>query len=176
MWIIGDLDSSEGQAMVNDALTHVQVGRVLLFEAVAHSKQEESASRLGFVHIPNPASAKPDEIRLSTLLYILYMESSLHTIHPSQLQALIKEFSTAKDNLDTDGNILSEESQKAFENTPLHAFSAAGWGVGDTAAAAQFWSNIGKSFAKELELKSSLPHLLINGRVSAAFYGVHMQD
>jgi len=94
------------------------------------------------------------------------MESSLHTIHPTQLQALLKEFSNVKDNLDTDGNILSEESQKAFENTPLHAFSAAGWGSKDTAAAADFWAQIGQSFGAALELKSSLPHLLINGRVS----------
>ena len=128
----------------------------------------ESASRLGFLHIPDPASARPDEIRFSTLLYILYMESSLHTIHPSQLQALIKEFSSITDNLDTDGNILSEESQKVFENTPLHAFSAAGWGSKDTAASADFWAGIGKHFRKELEVKSSLPHLLINGRVSPA--------
>jgi hypothetical protein len=94
------------------------------------------------------------------------MESSLHNIHPSQLHALIKEFSTVKDNLDIDGNILSEESQKVFENTPLHAFSAAGWGAKDTAAAAEFWAGIGKHFGRELELRSSLPHLLINGRVS----------
>ena len=27
MWIVGDLDSLDGQAMINDALTHVQVSR-----------------------------------------------------------------------------------------------------------------------------------------------------
>lgn len=118
------------------------------------------------MHLPNTGGDESSDICFSTLLYTLLMESSLQTLHPAQLQTLLREFEKIKSNLDTDGNILSEDAQATFEGTPLHSFSSAGWSAADAVAASKFWDNLAKELRPALGLRSTLPHLLINGRVS----------
>ena len=131
----------------------------------ADKQKENTATRLGFVHVPSTTS-HPTGIRLSTLIYQLVIESTLHSIHPSELQSVLREFDQIKDNLDRDGEISSSESLESSGTSPLHVFSTSGWSIAETAAAADFWSTVGGAFKRHLNLGSSLPYLLINGRVS----------
>jgi UDP-glucose:glycoprotein glucosyltransferase len=117
------------------------------------------------MHLPSAGSQQSGEVRFSTLLYTLLMESALQTLHPAQLQTLLREFENIKSNLDADGDILSEDAQTTFEGTPLHAFSSAGWSSADAAAASKFWHELARHIRPALGLRSTLPHLLINGRV-----------
>lgn len=94
------------------------------------------------------------------------MQSRLHTLDPGVLRTILPEFDGFKDNLDSDGNILSDYSQQVFGDTPLHAFSSAGWGVNEVAEADRFWTSVGSGVKQKLKLRSASPHLLVNGRVS----------
>lgn len=151
MWIVGDLDSSDGLEMVRGALTHLQ--------------RKDSASRLGFIHVSSEVPAQSSGF--STILYQLLAGSALHTLAPADLLSLVAEIveaSASGDNLDQAGRIYSEESQMVFQGTPLHAFTSSGWSAADVAAAAEFWK-VGSEIASSLGLQSGQTHILVNGRV-----------
>lgn len=122
--------------------------------------------RVGFVHTPNPDTKHIPGLRLSTLIYKLLMESGLHMLSPDHFRTILPELTAMKDNLDTDGHILSAQAQRVFGDTPLHAFSSSGWGVAETSEASQFWESVGSDIVKKLKLRSASPHLVMNGRVS----------
>ena len=165
MWIVGDLDTEEGRRLAEDALSYLSVC-YRLTNYVSNKQGEDVASRLGFIHVPNRARAATSGPQLSTLLYQLYMQSALHALKPSDLLDLFHEYDNVKDNLDADGNIQMDGSQRVFEGSALNAFSFAGWGTADTAAAASFWLDVGGSLGEEMGIQSSSPYILMNGRVS----------
>ena len=69
----------------------------------------------------------------------------------------------------------SESAQAAFKGTPLHAFTSSGWSEVETAAAGEFWK-VGRSIAEALGLRDTLPHLLVNGRVSLMVHHTAQSD
>jgi UDP-glucose:glycoprotein glucosyltransferase len=165
MWLIGDLDTSDAQKIALDALAHLQVnitrGTPLIPKTI------QCATRLGFIHIPSVRSSHNSGYRLSTLIYQLLSRSALSSTSPAELFSLIEDLGSKTDNLDKDGWIEKESIDEiAAEGSPLHSYSSSGWTASDTAAAARFWS-VGSSIASKLDLHSDLPHLLVNGRVSA---------
>jgi UDP-glucose:glycoprotein glucosyltransferase len=150
MWVVGDLDSSEGLQLVRDTLDRVS--------------SEECSFRLGFIHVP-PAQSNTEGY-FSTVLYHLISLSALQTITPQQLLDLVTEVqgTASLDNLDTAGRIFSEGTQEVFRDTPLHALTSSGWETADVAAAAEFWK-AGSEIANALNIKPDHPYLLVNGRV-----------
>ncbi|EIW69539.1 hypothetical protein TREMEDRAFT_44060 [Tremella mesenterica DSM 1558] len=136
IWIIADLDSSAGRRTVMDALESLQL--------------PSNLARIGFVHVPSDVSAT-NGARLSTLIYKLMSSSILNEVQPSQL-------------LDVIQSLEKGDSVEWKEGTPLHAFSSSGWSAADDIAAARFWE-VGSTIGAELKIRSSHPHLLINGRL-----------
>lgn len=163
MWLIGDLDSSDGLALVRNALQHLAL--------------ESTAARLGFVHVPtSKPSGQSSAIRLSTLLFQLYSQQSLSALTPVDMLTFVEELvksSMEEDNLDSDGHIYSEEAQKVLEARALKSFTSAGWSVTNVAAAAEFWQ-AGSTIAQTLDIKSGQTYILINGRVSFAIVAGHL--
>ncbi|KAK6902778.1 hypothetical protein I203_108037 [Kwoniella mangroviensis CBS 8507] len=178
MWVIGDLDSKEGQKVVEDALRHVQ--------------NPNGASRLGFVHVPtNDPSAPRSTYRLSTALYQLHASSLLSKASAEELLDIIRGLDWSNDNVDrlnipssddeetqakvigsTDSNgqkcftvtLSEEDTKKYFDHHPIHKAAFDGVSAIDTAAAAEFWKT-GTAIAKRLGLRDGKPHLLVNGRL-----------
>jgi hypothetical protein len=99
------------------------------------------------------------------VLYQLLISGAMKSLSPETLFTLLEEMEVSKDNLDTDGKILSDGAQRVFKDTPLHAFSSSGWSSADAAAAAGFW-HVGQEIYTKLGLQTNAPHLLVNGRVS----------
>ncbi|WVW83270.1 hypothetical protein I302_105289 [Kwoniella bestiolae CBS 10118] len=177
MWVVGDLDTKEGQKVVEDALKHVQ--------------NPNGASRLGFVHIPidDPAVLRP-KYRLSTALYQLHASSLLSQATANDLLEVIKGLNRSNDNVDRlvipssgeediqeakeTGDVdasgqncftLNEEDTKRyFDHHPIQKAAFDGVSAIDIAAAAEFWK-IGNGIAKKLGLRDGKPHLLVNGRL-----------
>jgi len=148
-WIIGDLDSDDGVALVRNALTHII--------------SEAASSRLGFVHIPQdvPKGKGP---RLSTLIYQLLDAGALQHTKPEELLAILDEIDT-KGNLVDVGKITADSEDNASGDVPLNSFTYSGWTAGDVAKAPGFW-RVGSTVASRLGIKDARPHILINGRVS----------
>ncbi|KAK8869940.1 hypothetical protein IAR55_000508 [Kwoniella newhampshirensis] len=154
MWVVGDLDTAEGQRVVMDALRHLDT--------------PECASRLGFIHI---ASTDHQEVRgnerLSTMIYQLLDQSSLSTARPSDLLDLFgevdltSEMSGSQDEITTQS---SEDPQRSHESQPLNGMTFDGWTTSTVAASAEFWK-VGSKIADELGLEDGRPHLLVNGRL-----------
>ncbi|WVQ70245.1 uncharacterized protein L199_008471 [Kwoniella botswanensis] len=178
IWVVGDLDSKEGQQVVEDALRHVQ--------------NPNGASRLGFVHIPvdDPSVPSPT-YRLSTALYQLHASSMLSKATAEEFLDVIRELNWSNDNVDQliiptsdleesrgkvidsiDSNgqtcfkvILNKEDIKGyFDDRPIHKAAFDGVSTIDAAAAAEFWK-VGTEIAKKLGLRDGKPHLLVNGRL-----------
>lgn len=150
IWVIGDLDSSEGFRIVKAALKQL--------------KSADCVSRLGFIHIPPTASLQT--AHLSTALYHLMSTSALQTISPQQLLDLVDELdkNAVTDNTDKAGRVFSESAQEVLKGTPLHSLTSSGWDAADVVAAADFWK-ASSQVAKSLDLKTDAPYLLLNGRV-----------
>jgi UDP-glucose:glycoprotein glucosyltransferase len=87
MWVIGDLDSSDGIRVVRDALSHLE--------------SEGCSSRLGFVHVPT--STARDRRGFSTVLHQLVTMSALHTRTPADLLSLVDHFDAGVEILAMEG-------------------------------------------------------------------------
>ncbi|WVQ98589.1 hypothetical protein IAU59_005718 [Kwoniella sp. CBS 9459] len=193
MWVVGDLDTKEGQKVVEDVLRHLQTPKC--------------ASRLGFVHIPSQDLSTPRPgYKLSTALYQLHAQSLLSTISPGQLLELLGDIDENNDNLAKYGKISdadieegssidctgeeaegqvteiikedgtkqtcytinfklnNEQKQKYYEGKTLHAATLGSVNPQDVAAAAQFWKT-GSAITDKLKLRDGRPRLLLNGRL-----------
>ncbi|WRT66985.1 uncharacterized protein IL334_003951 [Kwoniella shivajii] len=178
MWVVGDLDTKEGQKVVEDALKHLQT--------------PDGATRLGFIHIPIDDQSIPrSSYRLSTVLYQLHAASLLSRATPAELLDIIQALDWSNDNIklidnnygdgvakeprliaqvDSDGRKLfstpmsQDDTQEYFDTHPLHKATFDGLSAVDVAAAAEFWK-IGSDVAKKLGLRDGKPHLLVNGRL-----------
>jgi len=100
------------------------------------------------------------------MIHQLVSRNLLHTISAQDLASLIDELDLTPNELDPAGKIIPDTAQKVLGNpdSPLNAFNP-GWDTADIALAAEFWS-VGSLVAEKLGLRSTAPHLLINGRVS----------
>ncbi|WVF72342.1 hypothetical protein IAT40_007156 [Kwoniella sp. CBS 6097] len=87
MWIVGDLDTKEGQKAVEDALRHLQTPKC--------------SSRLGFVHLPVTELTAPPRpgFKVSTALYQLHAQSLLSKTTPGQLLELLSDIDENNANL-----------------------------------------------------------------------------
>ena len=166
MWVVGDLDSPEGQRQVKDNLRHLPVRLSPCLSPclirILTSQTEQCSSRLGFIHIPT--AGDPSTQRFSTLLYHLYAVSGLQETGPAQLLALLEELDQQTDNVDRVWKAWSE-SAAVGAGSPLHVFTSAGWEYADVAAASKFWE-AGRTVAEKLGVQGEDVHLLVNGRVS----------
>ncbi|KJE01643.1 UDP-glucose:glycoprotein glucosyltransferase [Cryptococcus gattii NT-10] len=169
MWIIGDLDSSEGLETVKNGLQHLQT--------------PQCASRLGFIHVPpapDQSSCPADQYCFSTVLYQILSQNALPLAKPSDLLELISdvqhsiktnlekgcEIKVGNQKVDNCGTIFTlspEDQQRYFEAKPLHGMTFGGWAAGDIAAATEFWK-AGTQIAGKLGIRGGL-HLLANGRL-----------
>lgn len=152
-WIVGDLDSHDGIGMVRNVVEHLQ--------------GDEASSRLGFIHVPTQETPAGQKYRLSTLIFQLIQSDALSKIKPDEFLAILDEISS-KGNLVDVGQITadSESDSESSSGTPppLNSFSYAGWTVSDANKAPDFW-RIGNVVADRLKLRSTAPHVLINGRL-----------
>lgn len=82
---------------------------------------------------------------------------------PLDLSDLIKQLDAKKDNMDSGGAVLPDHAQQAFAAN-LDALTSSGWSDSAIAAADEFWRT-GTAIAAKLGLRSSVPHLLVNGRL-----------
>jgi UDP-glucose:glycoprotein glucosyltransferase len=98
------------------------------------------------------------------MLYHLLSAGSLSSTTARDLSSLVQELQAA--HAEEEQAIRADRVQVAFEASPLHALTSAGWEVADTAAAGWFWE-AGAKVARKLGLRDGQPHLLVNGRVSA---------
>lgn len=172
MWIIGDLDSSEGLETVKNGLQHLQT--------------PQCASRLGFIHVPpapNQSSCPAGQYCFSTVLYQILSQNALPLAKPSDLLELISdvqhfiktnlkkgcEIKVGNQKVDDCGTTFTlspEDQQRYFEAKPLHGMTFGGWAAGDIAAASEFWK-AGTQIAGKLGIRGGV-HLLANGRVSSS--------
>jgi UDP-glucose:glycoprotein glucosyltransferase len=152
VWVIGDLDSEDGIGLVRNAVEHLMT--------------DSASSRVGFIHVPGSNEApKGKGYRLSTLIYQLLEERALSEMNPAEFLAILDEIDT-KGNLVDVGEITADsENESSAGDVPLNSFTYSGWTAGDVANAPKFW-HIGSIAAERLKLKSSKPHILVNGRVS----------
>lgn len=155
IWVVGDLDSKDGHALLASALANVDT--------------EGSATRVSYVHIPSVESADVPEPRLSTLLYQLTIKNDESVVTADGLLDMMDEVASIRDNLVDLGKVQPEAMDASTSDwdvePPLNAFTAGGWASPDIALAAEFWERIGPKVAERLGLKSSKPHILANGRV-----------
>nr|XP_018263998.1 UDP-glucose:glycoprotein glucosyltransferase [Kwoniella dejecticola CBS 10117]OBR86156.1 UDP-glucose:glycoprotein glucosyltransferase [Kwoniella dejecticola CBS 10117] len=173
MWVIGDLDTSDGRRVVEDALKHLQT--------------PDGASRLGFVHVPIDDPTIPrSKFRLSTALYQLHAASLLSKATPQEIFELLESLDRSNDHVDrlvipaasdeeyvetkTDGEtcvtfkLNDEQTKQYMDHHPLLKAALSGATELDIAASAEFWK-VGGEIAKKLGLKDGSPHLLVNGRL-----------
>jgi hypothetical protein len=108
-----------------------------------------------------------DTFRLSTWLYQLITTSTLSQVDPREMIQMVKSVQDGSSNLDTDGRIWSVAAPGLMVGGPLHALTLAGWSAADVAASGEFW-RAGAVVAQRLGLRSTLPHILVNGRVGYA--------
>ncbi|CAK9782754.1 hypothetical protein CC85DRAFT_260485 [Cutaneotrichosporon oleaginosum] len=145
VWVVGDLDSKEGHALLEGALRNID--------------REGGATRVSFVHVPDEASKNVPGPRLSTLLFQLTAKNEHSSVQAEGLLDMMEEVSRIRTNLVDVGEIRAHSDPDA----PLNSFLAEGWSSPDTALAAEFWSTVGPQVADKLGLKGL--GLLINGRI-----------
>lgn len=107
------------------------------------------------------------------MLYQLMGNKFLAKMSPKMMIELLRELD-ASDAQNNDvvgtGKVMADTQTgngEASESEPLNTQTNEGWTASDLARSAEFW-RIGAKVAKRLNLKSSSPHLLVNGRVSLA--------
>ncbi|BEI94341.1 uncharacterized protein CcaverHIS019_0608000 [Cutaneotrichosporon cavernicola] len=144
IWIVGDLDSKDGHALLEGALRNID--------------REGSATRVSFVHVPNEASKNLPGPRLSTVLFQLTAKED-SSVKAGDLLDMMEEVARIRTNLVEVGEIRAN----ADPNAPLNSFVEEGWSGPDTALAARFWETVGSQVADVLGLKGL--GLLVNGRV-----------
>ena len=118
------------------------------------------------MHIPTSPHNPPEGYRLSSLIHQLLSRSALALTSPGDLLSLIRDLDSAHNTRGPDGK---DGTQQVLKSSPLHSFTSEGWSIADTAAAAEFWK-MGLSVAEALGLRSTKPHLLVNGRVGDRGY------
>jgi UDP-glucose:glycoprotein glucosyltransferase len=148
VWVVGDLDSKEGHALLEGALRNVD--------------RAGSATRVSFVHVPDEASKNVPGPRLSTLLFQLTAKNEHSSVNAEGLLDMMEEVARIRTNLVDVGEVHAN----ADPDAPLNTFMPEGWSSPDTALAAEFWGAIGPQVADKLGLKGL--GLLVNGRVLPA--------
>lgn len=145
VWVVGDLDSKDGHALLEGALRNVD--------------REGGATRVSFVHVPDEASKNLPGPRLSTMLFQLTVKNEHSSVNAEGLLDMMEEVARIRTNMVDVGEI----REQAGPDAPLNSFMPEGWSSPDTALAAEFWSSIGPQVADKLGLKGL--GLLVNGRV-----------
>lgn len=148
IWVVADLDTKDGHELLASALQNVD--------------RKRSGSRVSFVHVPTTDSKNVIGPRLSTLLFQLSVKNDESKVTAESLLDMMDEVAQLRDSIVDVGEI---RAQANAEGAPLNSFTPDGWSSPDVALAAEFWVKIGPSVAEKLGLKSSKPHILVNGRV-----------
>lgn len=111
-------------------------------DAIRHLHNGNAASRLGFVHITGDSEARRMRLGPSTILYQLYAQSTLQNMEPEAVLRMLEgDFAIKEEQL-------SKVDLDADEPDPAAQFGA-----------------FGKQLRTRLGLKSTQPHLLVNGRL-----------
>ncbi|EPQ31760.1 uncharacterized protein PFL1_01092 [Pseudozyma flocculosa PF-1] len=170
VWVMGDLDSSEGAEVV--------------LKVISASQQAGKASerfRIGFLHVPvvgdvdtkRFGSSSPP---LSAYLHRLMQDSSIERLAPAQLAEAVAAYVPLSDNLDQDDKIDGPSAPANQHEPTLEHDAAAGsaaeraWATPAMAAADKFWQRAGASVAATLRLDASRgPALLVHGKVVQGF-------
>lgn len=148
VWVVGDLDSKDGHALLESALQNVD--------------RKASATRVSYVHVPDAQSANVPGPRLSTLLFQLTAKNEESAVTAESLLDMMDEVKQLKTNLVDLGDLTAQANA---EGGVLNSFVAEGWSSPDVALAANFWGRVGPQVADRLGLKNAQPHLVVNGRV-----------
>ncbi|CAD6930112.1 unnamed protein product [Tilletia controversa] len=165
MWVVGDLDSSQGVKLVRSALKMVAESRV----------------RLGFVHQPSSqhavSQAEVAQPRLSTFLYQLISKDALKHITPDELADIVDELATSfppshvvpvgriVNNADASSSTQQKLATEGLADTLLsHFVKDAGWHLADAVDSTGFWQQAA-IFARRLDVEQDSLALVVGGRV-----------
>lgn len=155
MWVIGDLDSSDGFQVVKDALNHLQT--------------EGCSSRIGFIHVETASARTSTGHSSSTFLHQLVSLTKLRAVPAQEVIDLIEHNNESDASFKSKSGV--DEPQKPLDRlrsqgVRSHAFKD--WRMDwDDRNLYSTWVEAGTEVASKLGIEAcGRPHLIVNGRVS----------
>lgn len=152
MWVVGDLDSSDGFVLVKDALRHVQ--------------SEGCNSRLGFIHVPTHGDRDATNHDCSSVIHQLVSMSALRTVTPVEVLEVLEHLNEddASFARRADGPQSSLDQARA---QGVRVLALKGYGQNyEGLTPYDAFAKAGTEIARKLGIDGTRPHLIVNGRVS----------